>query len=157
MARKQNDDLLIEDELAAAFLNDDELTQQEPAPAAPAADDNAWEEPVNLTAVNSVGFEGGPMLFEDETTGTVQLYLAAAPYPGGTQAVADLYVSTLGPDGFQTPVPVTELNAACCHDGKPFVRRDGLEIFFEGMLVAVAVLVTWFAIFSVMKLYQGQR
>jgi HSP20 family protein len=45
MARKQNDDLLIEDELAAAFLNDDELTQQQTAQSqAPAANDSAWED-----------------------------------------------------------------------------------------------------------------
>jgi HSP20 family protein len=48
MARKQNDDLLIEDELAAAFLNDDELNEQAAAPAAAApttTNDNAtWEE-----------------------------------------------------------------------------------------------------------------
>lgn len=45
MARKQNDDLLIEDELAAAFLNDDELTQQQAAQTqTPAASDSAWED-----------------------------------------------------------------------------------------------------------------
>jgi len=44
MARKQNDDLLIEDELAAAFLNDEDLTTNEPtAPAAPSVDEN-WDE-----------------------------------------------------------------------------------------------------------------
>lgn len=46
MARKQNDDLLIEDELAAAFLNDDEITEQNDAPQQPTpqgGDDN-WDE-----------------------------------------------------------------------------------------------------------------
>ena len=42
MARKQNDDLLIEDELAAAFLNDD-LTPTEPATAAPSVDES-WDD-----------------------------------------------------------------------------------------------------------------
>lgn len=45
MARgnKQNDDLLMEDELAAAFLTDDDtLTQDDPAPQQPA--DDSWEE-----------------------------------------------------------------------------------------------------------------
>ena len=41
MARKPNEDLLIEDELAAAFLSDDDLTTTDTA--APASDDN-WDD-----------------------------------------------------------------------------------------------------------------
>lgn len=41
MARKPNEDLLIEDELAAAFLSDDDLTATDPT--APASEDN-WDD-----------------------------------------------------------------------------------------------------------------
>jgi HSP20 family protein len=41
MARKPNEDLLIEDELAAAFLSDDDLTTTDTA--APASDDS-WDD-----------------------------------------------------------------------------------------------------------------
>lgn len=41
MARKPNEDLLIEDELAAAFLSDDDLTTTDTA--APASEDN-WDD-----------------------------------------------------------------------------------------------------------------
>ena len=43
MARKQNDDLLIEDELAAAFLNDDDVVTTETTSVAIASDDT-WDE-----------------------------------------------------------------------------------------------------------------
>jgi HSP20 family protein len=42
MARKQNEDLLIEDELAAAFLSDDDLST--PEPTAPAPADDSWDD-----------------------------------------------------------------------------------------------------------------
>ncbi len=43
MARKQNDDLLMEDELAAAFLTDEDTTVSAPQEATTVDDDN-WDE-----------------------------------------------------------------------------------------------------------------
>ncbi|PKL31219.1 heat-shock protein Hsp20 [Candidatus Saccharibacteria bacterium HGW-Saccharibacteria-1] len=43
MARKQNDDLLIEDELTAAFLNDDTLTSDDEGITTVVAEDN-WDD-----------------------------------------------------------------------------------------------------------------
>jgi len=43
MARKQNDDLLIEDELTAAFLNDDNLASDNTTVATVVAEDN-WDD-----------------------------------------------------------------------------------------------------------------
>ena len=34
---------------------------------------------------------------------------------------------------------------------------DALEIFYTGLLVVVALLITWFAGYVVYKLYQGQN
>lgn len=45
MARKQNDDLLIEDELAAAFLSDDDLVVGDDSAAAPIAANDEVAEP----------------------------------------------------------------------------------------------------------------
>lgn len=48
MARKQNDDLLIEDELAAAFLNDDSMTDDTaPVSQQLPVDDSSWVEEEN--------------------------------------------------------------------------------------------------------------
>ncbi|MEY9839109.1 hypothetical protein ABH941_004368 [Streptacidiphilus sp. EB103A] len=34
---------------------------------------------------------------------------------------------------------------------------SSLEYFFDGLLIVIALAVVWFTVFSVKKLYQGQR
>jgi len=85
-------------------------------------DDFAWEPAVNLGGgVNTTLDELTPDPFED------RLYFASGPIGVGG---ADIYASTLLPDGTYGPGgAVAELNSSSL-DRQPAIRRDGLEIFF---------------------------
>lgn len=52
MARKQNEDLLMEDELAAAFLSDDDLTTQPSAPTGEEEWDDSQDDLLGQLAVD---------------------------------------------------------------------------------------------------------
>lgn len=52
MARKQNEDLLIEDELAAAFLSDDDLSASDAQASAVVTEEEWDEEPAGQLAVD---------------------------------------------------------------------------------------------------------
>lgn len=52
MARKQNEDLLMEDELAAAFLSDDDLTTQPSVPAVEEEWDDSQDDLLGQLAVD---------------------------------------------------------------------------------------------------------
>src|SRR3984893_9272034 len=88
-------------------------------------DDFGWQEPVNLSSVNSPQNDNAATYFEDEETGITSLYVTSnRNRPGGP---LHIYVSTLGEDGsFGTPVLVPELNSSA-QENTTDIRRDGLE------------------------------
>jgi Tol biopolymer transport system component len=93
-------------------------------------DDSGWQTPENLgPQINTPGNERGLTLFEDDETGTTNVYFDSSR-PGGLGGV-DIYVSTLDPDGLFGPaVLVSELSSSA-NDLLPGIRRDGLEIFLD--------------------------
>jgi hypothetical protein len=91
-------------------------------------DDSDWGRPDNLSEVNTSGFEAGPVLL-DQTSGTTELYFSCNPEPGGTDLESDIFVSILGPGGFEPPHRVLELSSPNA-DMIPRLRHDGLEIYF---------------------------
>lgn len=86
-----------------------------------------WHMPVNLgPGVNGPFNENGPELYEDDKTGTIQLYFNSNR-PGGLGGT-DVYVSTLQPDDtFAPAIGVPELNSPK-DEGRLSIRRDGLEL-----------------------------
>jgi len=96
-------------------------------------DESGWGPAVNVdelgAPLNTAGFDSGPTLFEDEATGTTEMYFVSNPV--GPQAGADIYRTMRNPDGsFAPPTRVTELSTAS-NEGRPYLRHDGLEIFFN--------------------------
>lgn len=83
-------------------------------------DDFGWEDPINLTSINSAFFDAGPAYFENDA-GTPLLYFTSGR-PGG-KGGNDIYVSEQSPDGsFGTPVLVPELNSPV-NDARPSLAR----------------------------------
>jgi len=95
-------------------------------------DDFGWQEPVNLSSVNSPQNDNAATYFEDEETGIISLYITTNR-PGGPVGSAPdavhIWVSTMGDDGsFGPPVLVPELSSRFT-DNTTDIRRDGLEFF----------------------------
>ncbi len=95
-----------------------------------ATDDFGWGLPAHLGCrLNSEFNEGGPSIFEDPIAGETTLYfdsIRPTPFWG-------IYASRLRPDGlFGFASNEYELNSTY-GDGKPSIRRDGLEIIWSSM------------------------
>jgi len=93
-------------------------------------DDTGWQSPTRLEVLNTAGFDSGPTLFEDELAGALHMYFVSNP-AGPQNAAVDIYESLQNPDGsFATASKVPALNSDA-NEGRPYVRHDGLEIFFN--------------------------
>jgi hypothetical protein len=90
-------------------------------------DDFGWQPPVNLGPnINTSFIDQGAGYFENDEDGLPLLFFNSDK-PGGMGA-ADIYVSSLLPDGsFGPPAPVSELNSPQ-QDARPSLRFDGLEV-----------------------------
>ena len=89
-------------------------------------DDFAWQAAVNLGAsINSGGEDLAPAYFDGEG-GAPQLF-----FTRGLQAAADLYVSTMQPDGtWGAATAIAELNTSGVAEARPSLTSDGLLMYF---------------------------
>ena len=106
-------------------------------------DEFAWDAPINLGApINTPDFDSGPA-FLPRDDGATQLYFTSGR-PGGLGAT-DIYVATWNWDGtFSGPIVIPELSSPA-RDERPFVRRDGLEIFMQSTRAGSQLFDIWVA------------
>jgi hypothetical protein len=106
-------------------------------------DDFGWQAPVNLgTGVNSAGNDNSLGYFENPG-GAPQLFFSSDRLQAGN---SDWYRSELQADGsWGAATSVPELNSPF-NEGRPWVRSDGLEIFFHrGVAVGLSSTDLWHA------------
>jgi hypothetical protein len=92
-------------------------------------DDFGWQQPANLGGdLNTSANEAAPASpAEGDDTGAITLYFTSdRPGFGGD----DIYSSTLQEDDTFGPATLVEELSTAFQDRQPFVRRDGLEMFF---------------------------
>lgn len=93
-------------------------------------DANGWERPVRVDSLNTTGFDSGPTVFANEVTGKLEMYLASNP-AGPQNNDVDIYRSSQITDTtWTTPQKVNQLSSPVI-EGRPSVRHDGLEIFWN--------------------------
>jgi hypothetical protein len=93
-------------------------------------DDFGWRPPENLgCVVNSALNDFAPSIFENESTGEMVLYFSSnrAGGPGGT----DIYSSTQEGVGVFGPATIVWELSTAFDDQRPYLRKDGLEVFFD--------------------------
>ena len=105
-------------------------------------DDNGWAEPVHGgTAINSNAADAGPSYLEGDGSDFPQLFFTSSR--AGT---FDIWVSdVIGGGQFGAPRLVDELNTANLVEARPFVRHDGLELFFFRGVGGSALFDIWSA------------
>lgn len=93
-------------------------------------DDHAWGEPVNAgPLVNTDVADTGPTYFDNE--GGLPQLIFASQRLGGTGLDFDLFVTdVIGANEYAVPRRIDELSARGLVDAGPFIRHDGLEIFW---------------------------
>ncbi|HJQ10840.1 MAG TPA: hypothetical protein VJ840_07385 [Gemmatimonadaceae bacterium] len=101
-------------------------------------DDLAWQAPVNLgPAINTAAEDLAPAYF-DGAGGAPQLF-----FTRGLVAAADLYVSTMQPDGsWGTATGITELNTNGNAEARPSLTNDGLLMYFWSTRTTAARIFT---------------